>query len=76
MEIDKLVESADIVRFIQAQRIKCWGISNDWTKQDQPKTIRLDTYENQTSRKTKITMAREYHGRFKKAESQNLEGES
>jgi hypothetical protein len=34
--------------------------------------IRMETYENQTSRKTKTTMARRCHGRSKKAESQNL----
>jgi hypothetical protein len=33
--------------------------------------IRLETYGNQTSRKTKTTMARRCHGRPKKAESQN-----
>jgi hypothetical protein len=27
MEIDNLIEDADIVRFIRAQRIKSWGIS-------------------------------------------------
>jgi len=31
--------------------------------------IRLETYENQTSRKTKTMMARGCHGRCKKAES-------
>jgi hypothetical protein len=31
--------------------------------------IRLETYGNQTSRKTKTAMARECHGRFKKAEN-------
>ena len=35
MESDKLIESEDIVRFIKAQRIKGWGISNEWTEQDQ-----------------------------------------
>jgi hypothetical protein len=37
---------------------------------------RLETYGNQTNRKTKITMARRCHGRSKKAESQKLEVES
>jgi len=37
---------------------------------------RLETYENQTSRKTKTTMVRRCHGRSKKAESQKLEGGS
>jgi hypothetical protein len=32
--------------------------------------IRLEAYGNQTSRKTKTTMARECHGRSIKAESQ------
>ena len=35
------------------------------------KAIRLETYGNQTSRKTKITMARGRYERSKKAESQN-----
>jgi hypothetical protein len=34
----------------------------------------LETYGNQTSRKTKTTMARKCHGRSKKAESKELEG--
>jgi hypothetical protein len=33
MEIDKLIEGADIVRFIKAPN--GWGISKEWTKQDQ-----------------------------------------
>jgi hypothetical protein len=33
MDIDKLIEGADIVRFIKTQRIK-W-ISNEWTEQEQ-----------------------------------------
>jgi hypothetical protein len=36
--------------------------------------IRLETYGNQTSRKTKTTMVRGCHGRSKKAESKKLEG--
>ena len=35
--------------------------------------VRLETYGKQTSRKTKTTMARGYHGRSKKAESKNTE---
>jgi hypothetical protein len=58
MEIDKLIDGADIVRYNKAQRIKClghirrmdqakptrklfdwksncWGISKEWTKQNQ-----------------------------------------
>jgi len=38
--------------------------------------IRLETYGNQTSRKTKTTMARGCHGGSKKAESEKLEGDS
>jgi hypothetical protein len=37
---------------------------------------RLETYGNQTSRKTKTMMARRCHGRSEKAESKNLEGGS
>ena len=40
MEIDKLIESADIVRFIKVQRIKWLGIYKEWTEQDQ-----LGSYE-------------------------------
>jgi hypothetical protein len=35
MEIDNLIEVADIVRFMKAQRSNGWGISKEWTKQDQ-----------------------------------------
>jgi hypothetical protein len=36
MEIDKLIEGADIVRFIMAQELNGWDIYNEWTKKDQP----------------------------------------
>jgi hypothetical protein len=35
MKIDNLIEGADIVRFIKAQKSNVWGISKEWTKQDQ-----------------------------------------
>jgi hypothetical protein len=37
---------------------------------------RLETYGNQTTRKTKTTIARGCNGRSKKAESKKLEGNS
>jgi poly(3-hydroxyalkanoate) synthetase len=76
MKIDDLIEGADIVRFIKAQKSNVWGISKEWTKPDQLEATRLETYGNQTSRKTKTMMARRCHGRSKKAENQKLEGDS
>ena len=35
METDKLIEVADIVRFIKVQRIKLLDIYKEWTEQDQ-----------------------------------------
>jgi hypothetical protein len=35
MEIDKLIEGADVVRFINAQRIEMLGHLKEWTKKDQ-----------------------------------------
>jgi len=67
MEIDKLIDGADIVRFVKAQRVKWLRHIQKWTKQDELGAIRLETYGNQTSRKTKTTMARGCHGRSKKA---------
>jgi hypothetical protein len=43
---------------------------NNW------EAIRLETCGNQTSRKTKTTMARRCHGRSKKAKNQKLEEDS
>jgi hypothetical protein len=77
MEIDKLIEGADIVRFIKAQRIKWLGhIQRMDQARPTRKLLRLETYGNQASRKTKTTMARRCHGRSKKAESKKLEGGS
>jgi hypothetical protein len=35
MEIDNLIESAYIVRFIKAQESEAWSIFKEWTEQDQ-----------------------------------------
>jgi len=35
MELDKLLEGADIVRFIKHKEPKGWGIFKEWTKQSQ-----------------------------------------
>jgi hypothetical protein len=67
MEIDKLIEGANVVRYIKKQRIKCLGHIQ---RMDKIKTnyeaIRLESYGNLTSRKTKTAMARGCYGRLKK----------
>jgi hypothetical protein len=35
MEIGKLIEGADTVRYIKAQISNGWGVSKEWNKQDQ-----------------------------------------
>jgi hypothetical protein len=35
MKTDKLIEGADIVRYIRHKESNGWGISKEWTKQDQ-----------------------------------------
>jgi hypothetical protein len=35
MELDKLIEGADIVRFIKYKEPNGWGIFKEWTKQSQ-----------------------------------------
>jgi len=50
--------------------------TTDGPSKTNQKAIRLETHGNQSSRKTKITMARGCHGRSKKAESKKLEGDS
>jgi hypothetical protein len=62
METDKLIEGADIVRYIKAQRIK-WLGHNQRMGQEKPNRKLFDWKP----------MARCY-GRFKKAESNKLEG--
>jgi hypothetical protein len=78
MEIDELIEGADIVRFIRAQRIKWPGNIQrmDQTRLTRKLSVWKPMYENQTSRKTKTKMTRKCHGRSKKAKSQKLEGGS
>ena len=70
MEIDNLTEGADIVRFIKTQRNQMAGAypKNGPSKSNWEAT-RLESYGNQTSRKTKTTMARRCHGRSKKKKS-------
>jgi hypothetical protein len=46
MEIDKLIEGAGTVRFINAQRIEWFCHIKEWTKQDQLEAIRLETHGN------------------------------
>ena len=68
MEIDELTEGADIVRFIKTQRVKWLGhIQRMDRARPTGKLLDWETYWNQTSRKTKATMARRCYGRSKKS---------
>jgi hypothetical protein len=62
-----------MIRPVITYSSEAWTLTANDTNQ---KATRLETYGNQTSRKTKTTMARRCHGRSKKAESQKLEGGS
>jgi hypothetical protein len=76
MKIDNLIEGANIVRFIKAQRIKWLGHIQRMDHADQLGSYYIGNLWEPTSRKTKTTMVRRCHGRSKKAESQKLDGGS
>jgi hypothetical protein len=72
-EIDKLIEVADIVRFIKAQRIKWLGHIQ---RMDQARPARkLLDWKPMGTRPVGRPRQR-WHGRFKKSESKKLEGNS
>jgi hypothetical protein len=66
IEFDKLIEGADMVRFIKAQRIK-WLDHIQRMDQTRPARRLL----NWASRKTKTVMARGFHRRFKTENKKN-----
>ena len=73
MEIDKLIEGADIMRFMKAQS---WSIFKEWTKQDQLGSCQTGNLWEVDQQEDQDNDGKMQDGRSKKPENQKLEGNS